>query len=254
MTVGKKVLIVEDLHELREMLVFELEMAEFEVRDAENGEQAFEVLEEFCCDTIVSDVRMPKCNGIEFLKRVRRRYGSNPPVMFISAFSDINIEKAFELGVNGFLAKPFRPEELLCRVTRFCEPSSIRLGNSLPMPPPTGIIKGEFDSLTTQLTPKSVGFGRAGIFVPGVRSNLQIEQIVEIDLKFRAGEMPSLRCQGQIQWLRQKVDGTKLPGAAIELFGIAGEEYQKFISMTENVESYLPLGDERGVESPKIAG
>jgi DNA-binding response OmpR family regulator len=251
---SKKVLVVDDLQQLREAIVFELEMADFEVREAENGEQALEVLAEFPCDVLVSDIRMPKCDGAELLRRVRKRHGPNPPVLFVSAFSDLSVEEAFELGVNGFVSKPFEPSEFLWRVKRFCDPIATRLGPCDQAPQSTGKLVAKFESLGYDVGPKAVLVGQGGIFIPQTKIPYKLGQIIELNLSFNSGDLKQLNCFGQVQWMRPEPNGSKIPGLALELFGLQGEEYEAFLKLAEKSGDYLPGGDKLRSESMKKVG
>jgi putative nucleotidyltransferase with HDIG domain len=110
----KQLLLVEDDETFRKVIRNVVEMLGFEVREAENGLVAKTIfdLNSKAFDLIMSDVRMPEMDGIEFLKHVR---ASNKNVKFIlmTGFSElIEAHQAYEIGANEFLAKPFRLENL----------------------------------------------------------------------------------------------------------------------------------------------
>ncbi len=85
---------------------------------ARNGERAIELANEHIPDIILTDVIMPKKNGLEFCEEVKASTILNHiPVIIISAKnSDEDVRKAFDSGADGFLKKPFPPEELKARV------------------------------------------------------------------------------------------------------------------------------------------
>lgn len=114
---NNKVLIVEDNPEMRDF-INEVIGEEFEVETAENGVQALEALKEFKADLVISDVMMPKMNGMELLERLKSdthwKYLSF--VMLTAKKSeDLKIE-ALSLGLDDYLTKPFNPIELEIRV------------------------------------------------------------------------------------------------------------------------------------------
>ncbi len=63
-------------------------------------------------DVVVLDYKMPKCNGLEVLKKIRSKY-KKLPVLFMTGFGDINVaEAAIEMGANEYIPKPFEPADL----------------------------------------------------------------------------------------------------------------------------------------------
>ena len=82
--------------------------------EAGNGKEALEALAENWVDVIISDINMPEMNGFELLERLKEDdLLRNIPVIVISTESSEQHEhKAFDLGVKGFIKKPFLPEEV----------------------------------------------------------------------------------------------------------------------------------------------
>lgn len=110
---GKKVLVVDDEADLREIICEDLEVCGAEILQAANGREAYEIYNQHKPDAVVSDVRMPGGDGIEFLKRMRARDESVfPLIVLITGFADLTPEAAVELGVQGMLPKPFNLKQL----------------------------------------------------------------------------------------------------------------------------------------------
>lgn len=80
--------------------------------EAENGEQLLAALSGCEVDVVVSDVRMPICDGIELVRRLRAA-GSSLPVIVLTTFEDNEVLlRAVEAGAQGFLLKDASPEDL----------------------------------------------------------------------------------------------------------------------------------------------
>jgi two-component system response regulator PilR (NtrC family) len=91
------------------------------VRAAENGAQALELLREEPADLIVSDVRMPDMNGIELLRRARE-FLPDVAVVLMTAFATVETAReAFKLGADDFIQKPFDVDELKVIVQKALE-------------------------------------------------------------------------------------------------------------------------------------
>lgn len=80
---------------------------------AENGEEAYDIYYEQRPDIILTDVDMPKMNGIEFIKKVRE-HDLKTPAIILSAHTDTDyLLDAVELGVTKYIVKPFEGEKFL---------------------------------------------------------------------------------------------------------------------------------------------
>lgn len=118
---ARRLLVVDDDLDIREVVGSMLEMEGYDVRLAEHGLDALAQLESFEPDLILLDVRMPVMDGAEFLRRLRARSAAPPPVVLMSAYTDVR-DTAAELAVQDVLAKPFQLDELLEKVGRLTRP------------------------------------------------------------------------------------------------------------------------------------
>ena len=109
-----KLLLVDDDVELTELLSSLLALEGFDVQTANNGLEALQKLDE-SHELVLLDVMMPKLNGIETLKEIRKV--SNVPVMMLTARGeDIDRVLGLELGADDYLPKPFNDRELIARI------------------------------------------------------------------------------------------------------------------------------------------
>lgn len=116
----KRILVVDDEPELREIL-FETLSGEYLVSKAQDGLDALKLIERFRPDLIISDVRMPKLDGLEMLRQLSHR-GISIPTIFITGFSDVDsIRKALQLGAFDFLDKPVETRHLMSLVAKGLE-------------------------------------------------------------------------------------------------------------------------------------
>ncbi|EKC45214.1 two-component system response regulator, partial [human gut metagenome] len=111
-----KVLLVEDETSLAMILSDTLEAQGFEMRTAHDGEEGLRMFDEQKPDVLVADVMMPKMDGFEMVRRIRKT-DSRTPVLFLTARSAVNdVVEGFELGGNDYLKKPFAIQELIVRI------------------------------------------------------------------------------------------------------------------------------------------
>jgi len=107
-----RILIVDDEESLREVLTIMLHREGYQVESAADGAQAASRLEESRFDLVISDIKMPKLNGLELLKLIK---GLHPEtlVLMITAFSTTDeAVEAMKQGAYDYITKPFQNEEI----------------------------------------------------------------------------------------------------------------------------------------------
>ncbi len=111
----KKIMIVEDSEVVYEMIKDELEEKGFQVLVATNGFEALRDLEEFMPDLIVTDIMMPKVDGLELCEAIQNRMETRDiPFIFLSSrFDEDTVKRGRAIGGKYFIAKPFEMETLL---------------------------------------------------------------------------------------------------------------------------------------------
>jgi excisionase family DNA binding protein len=113
---GPVVLIVDDDERLREYVRVNLEMEGYTVQEAGSAEEGMEVLDGLRPDLVLLDVMMPQVDGWEMLQRMHDRHGvGSIPVVMFSGKVDEGAGEAAERGAQGFIGKPFDPQELIAQ-------------------------------------------------------------------------------------------------------------------------------------------
>ncbi len=108
----KQILVVDDEPNLRRVLSALLARDDYDVHTAEDGEQALAVLGEHHIDMVVTDLRMPKIDGMELLRRVRAM-DEELPVVIITAHGTVdNAVEALKTGAFDYITKPFDQTEV----------------------------------------------------------------------------------------------------------------------------------------------
>ena len=125
----RRVLIADDEESIRHVLVEMLEERGYEVRAVSDGEEAMRELSSRDYDALVTDVRMPKMNGLE-LVRAAQAASPETTVIVMSAYGshDLAIE-AMKAGAYDYLGKPFRPDEVLLVLRKAEERERLRREN-----------------------------------------------------------------------------------------------------------------------------
>ena len=122
---SKTVLIAEDETVLRESLAELLTEEGYEVLQARNGKEAYELVLSRPVDLVLTDVRMPEMDGVELLKRLQQ-LAPETPVIILTAFGTVqSAVAAMGGGASDYLLKPVQFEDVLMRIERAFERSAM---------------------------------------------------------------------------------------------------------------------------------
>lgn len=115
---GKKILVVDDSLSVRQLVSGTLEEGGYEVRDAKDGAEALEKFRRDPVDLVITDLNMPKLDGIGLIKALRALPGCRflPIIMLTTESHEDKKQEGKKAGVSGWLVKPFRPEQILAVV------------------------------------------------------------------------------------------------------------------------------------------
>ncbi len=111
-----RILVAEDDRAIRTLITTKLKQENYTIYTAENGEEALSVMEKHQVDLLISDIMMPVMGGYSLVKALRETKHTLP-ILMITAKSQLeSLEEAFTLGVDDYMVKPIRLEELALRV------------------------------------------------------------------------------------------------------------------------------------------
>ena len=111
----RTVLVVDDSVTIRQMLSFTLKEAGFAVVEAGDGQEALERLAGQRIDLIITDLNMPRLDGIGFIRALRGRPASKhtPVLMLTTESQESKRQEGRSAGATGWIVKPFQPDKLL---------------------------------------------------------------------------------------------------------------------------------------------
>lgn len=116
-----KVLLVEDEQDAANLLLKYLQKKFNNIYVAQDGEEAYALYKEFNPNIILSDINMPKMDGLELVKKIREK-DKKTRIILITAFNEqSNISKAVQLDLDDFLIKPINLEDLKHALNQACE-------------------------------------------------------------------------------------------------------------------------------------
>ena len=111
----KRIMTVDDSASVRQMICFTLKQAGHEVVEAKDGQDALEKLDSTPVSMLITDLNMPKIDGIELIKQVRSKpqYKFMPIIMLTTESQASKKQEGKAAGATGWIVKPFKPEQLL---------------------------------------------------------------------------------------------------------------------------------------------
>jgi excisionase family DNA binding protein len=113
-----RILVVDDEPSVRDLLVKTLALAEYQVDVAGDGRTALEKMRQDPYDLLIADLKMPGIDGLSVIREAKR-YKTNLPVIIITGYSTESAAiEAVNLGVSGYLTKPFRVPQVLAAAAK----------------------------------------------------------------------------------------------------------------------------------------
>src|SRR5438876_3075435 len=115
MSEHKHILVVDDEPQITRVLRTSLSSHGYDIRVANDGETALEIMKDWSPDLVITDLAMPNMDGLELCRRLRAI--SQVPIIILSAKGEEKIKvEALDIGADDFVTKPFGIDELLARV------------------------------------------------------------------------------------------------------------------------------------------
>ena len=121
MTKKFTVLIVDDSESMRKVIIMTLEHAGFKVFDASDGEQALAMARSQDFDAVLTDINMPKMNGLTLIKELRTlsNYRHTPLITITTESSQASKKQGKDAGATGWIVKPIKQDKLLSVMDQF---------------------------------------------------------------------------------------------------------------------------------------
>jgi two-component system KDP operon response regulator KdpE len=111
----RRILVVDDEPQITRVLRTSLTSQGYDIRVANNGETALEILKDWTADLVITDLAMPVMDGVELCRRVRAK--SEVPIIVLSVRGEERTKvQALDVGADDYITKPFGINELLARV------------------------------------------------------------------------------------------------------------------------------------------
>lgn len=118
-----RVLVVDDDADIRAEMVEYLTGKGYEVEQAADGLEALEKFEAAPADAVITDIKMPRCDGHELIRRLRAINGHLPIIAIAGTYTPEEIAKVAKRGATEIMKKPIKLRELARHLERWLEPT-----------------------------------------------------------------------------------------------------------------------------------
>src|SRR5688572_2510824 len=122
------ILIADDEANMRKVLAAMLRREGYEVHTVSDGQEALDIMRSTPVDVLLTDLRMPKVDGMELLKRVLEEFEGIPVVMLTAHGSVDTAVSAMKLGAFDYLSKPFDKDELRLVIKKASATADLNIG------------------------------------------------------------------------------------------------------------------------------
>jgi excisionase family DNA binding protein len=114
----QRVLVVDDEASIRDLLSKTLALAEYDVDTAPDGNTALDRMRAFSYDLLIADLKMPGMDGLTLIRQAKRIKADLPVIIITGFSSESSAIEAVNLGVAGYLTKPFRVPQVLAAASK----------------------------------------------------------------------------------------------------------------------------------------
>jgi CheY-like chemotaxis protein len=193
------ILIADDDDELLQTLVELFKPFQFNIDTANNGAEAWELIQKKSYNLLLSDVRMPEMDGLELLKKVKTSHPVHPSILFISGYTDVLNEEIYHLGAEGKFEKPFNIKAVR-KAIQICllEPEAKwAIATELKK---TLDINKSAETIEELEEKKIVLFGRGGFFMAHSTAPVPKETVVAFTIEVKSPTPILFKGIGVTQW------------------------------------------------------
>jgi CheY-like chemotaxis protein len=205
---NSRILIADDEPDMREIFSAWFRNLGCIVTEAADGKEALDAIARERFDVIVTDVRMPRVDGVQLVRQLHLCGHYTPVVIFVSGYVDLPLPDALDLGVEAVMSKPCEKKDLIDAVRRSLLRKDLIFEPPADVTPPAAenCIHEDF---SRSATASDVAVGRGGMSL-----NLRLRSIpdstIGFSLSFTQGPLTHLTGWGSLRWSENASEGSRI--------------------------------------------
>jgi CheY-like chemotaxis protein len=237
-----KILIADDEPDMREIFSAWFRNLGCAVSEAADGLAAVELFAQDRFDVVVTDVRMPRLDGIQLIRELRGSSSYTPVIIFVSGFMDLSLADALDLGVESVLSKPCDRRELIMAVQRSLLRRNFVFEQPVPLSPllPQDCLREDFPHGIAQ---SHVALGRGGFSLNSEQRKF-VNSSVGFAFTFSEGPILSLRGWGQLRWCENLRQGSRIGVEFLHLEPDCRDAFERWMA-EHHPFSFIPKNSQR---------
>jgi len=216
MSSKKRILIVDDEPEICEIIAWEMQNAGFDTVLAYNGKDALEAVRTGKVDAVISDIKMPGGDGIALLDSLKKLDTETPVLLFVTGFSDLSIEDAYDRGAEGVFSKPIDFPALLHTVTKALQPKDKKWARAHARTKVSLAVELIFPNLDHAIKTQALSFGRGGMFLAYQERLPKVGEALTFKIALETDAGSPIQGDGIVRWVRDDGNSADPRGLGIE--------------------------------------
>jgi CheY-like chemotaxis protein len=238
----KKVLVVDDEPDLRELVILELQEAGFQTLEAPNGKVAFEIVQKEQVDVVVTDVRMPGGGGVELLDEIKKRNPESPAVIMVTGFADLGVDEAFDRGAEALISKPYHYDALIELTKQILTPRDEKYTRKFKRFDAAVNIELTLPSFEETRITHTLNIGRGGMFIH-MEQNLPVPgQKISFRVLFKDKKYSPIEGLALCRWNRHAPEPETPKGFGLEFVSLTNESQKNLANLLNDIKirAFIP--------------
>lgn len=238
---GRTVLIVDDDRLLREAMALDFRRRNYNVFLAQNGSEAFEIVQSQKVDVVLSDIRMPNGDGVSLLRNIRELHHEMPIVFLITGFADLTLEDAYHYGAAAVIAKPFNRRALYEAIDRALMPKAARWDNPSDQAFTHLNVQLAFSNILQAVEGRVLNLGNGGMFVE-LKGIPDVAIGSEVQFSIQLSSVPDFVGRGVVRWMRRESLDNLPRGCGIEFLHVNESMRGEVVGLVDRLQtkSFIP--------------
>lgn len=235
-----RILIVDDEEDLAEVTAESLKRKGYDVTAVFSGSDAFKLIQSQKFDLIISDMRMPDMSGLDLALKIKSEIPNPPPIIFITGFSEIALEKAYDVGVLAVFPKPHDRkmlDGLIKKVMVRSQHQHIRKHERFNLDStPVLTAKatwGEQDCNKEAKMLQNVGLG--GVFLAFDGELPPLGQKIRLQIACERRSMLLIEATATVRWVKESADAITPRGFGVAFEDLPGNNRARLIDLVNTI-------------------